>query len=43
MRMAPIGSYVIMLGPSLVDCSGRIRKCDLGGGVLLEARFQKPP
>ena len=31
MRMAPIGSYIFMLSPHLVNCLGRMRRCGLLG------------
>lgn len=40
-RMAPVGSYIWMLGPQLVDYLGRIRRYDLvGGSVSLGLSFE---
>lgn len=43
-RMAPIGSYVLILGPQLMELFGKIRRGGLvGGDVSLWAlRCQKP-
>lgn len=36
MKMAPIGSYLCVFNPQLVNCLGRIKMCGpLGGGMSL--------